>query len=291
MSKPGKLVRDKIPDLIRSEGLEPIIHTASPDEYAERLLDKLREEVAELLDSDTDVEELTDIIEVVYARAELAGASRGATGSVPSRQGEVQWCLRRPARLVRKQAARPRLSGSRLIIWINGGFGAGKTSLAEELRRRLPGAVLFDPEYVGCILREWVPIPTGDFQDLPCWRELVIETALALRRHHAQTLLVPMSLLNDDYARQILGGLTERGEQILHVFLDLYAEVLRQRITERVMWPDHPERNQSAREFCFRNLDRAIAAAGRQPEETLTLRSDKMNSSQLADEILVLLRP
>jgi predicted house-cleaning noncanonical NTP pyrophosphatase (MazG superfamily) len=36
MSMPGKLVRDKIPELIRSDGLEPIIHTASPDEYAER---------------------------------------------------------------------------------------------------------------------------------------------------------------------------------------------------------------------------------------------------------------
>jgi predicted house-cleaning noncanonical NTP pyrophosphatase (MazG superfamily) len=73
MSKP---VRDKIPELIRSGGLEPIIHTASPDEHAERLRDKLREEVAEFLDSNTDVEELADIIEVVYALAELAGASR-----------------------------------------------------------------------------------------------------------------------------------------------------------------------------------------------------------------------
>jgi adenylylsulfate kinase-like enzyme len=25
-----------------------------------------------------------------------------------------------------------------VIIWINGGFGAGKTTLAEELHRRLP---------------------------------------------------------------------------------------------------------------------------------------------------------
>ncbi|MGH3258209.1 MAG: hypothetical protein ACRDOU_22925 [Streptosporangiaceae bacterium] len=28
-----------------------------------------------------------------------------------------------------------------MIIWINGGFGAGKTILAKELRRRLPDAV------------------------------------------------------------------------------------------------------------------------------------------------------
>src|ERR1700733_6065013 len=74
-----------------------------------------------------------------------------------------------------------------MIIWINGAFGAGKTTLAEELSRRLPEAVLFDPEYVGYLLRHWVPVPTGDFQDLPSWRELVIATALAAQapRRHA----------------------------------------------------------------------------------------------------------
>jgi predicted house-cleaning noncanonical NTP pyrophosphatase (MazG superfamily) len=76
MSKPGKLVRDKIPEIIRAEGLEPIVHIASTGEYAERLRDKLREEVTEFLDSDNDVEELADVIEVVYALAELAGANR-----------------------------------------------------------------------------------------------------------------------------------------------------------------------------------------------------------------------
>ena len=33
-----------------------------------------------------------------------------------------------------------------VIIWINGGFGAGKTTLAEELHRRLPEAVVYNPE-------------------------------------------------------------------------------------------------------------------------------------------------
>jgi thymidylate kinase len=39
-----------------------------------------------------------------------------------------------------------------MIIWINGAFGAGKTTLAEELHRRLPDALAFDPEFVGYIL-------------------------------------------------------------------------------------------------------------------------------------------
>ena len=69
-----------------------------------------------------------------------------------------------------------------VIIWINGGFGAGKTTLAEELHRRLPDAVVYDPEDVGLMLWKWMR-PDGDFQHLPSWRELVVATALSLRRH------------------------------------------------------------------------------------------------------------
>jgi hypothetical protein len=65
-----------------------------------------------------------------------------------------------------------------VIIWINGGFGAGKTTLAEELHRRLPDAVVYNPEDVGLMLWEWMR-PNGDFQHLPSWRELVVATALS----------------------------------------------------------------------------------------------------------------
>jgi hypothetical protein len=53
----GKLVRDKIPQIIRSKGLEPVIYTASSEEYDTRLRDKLREEVEEFIASDSDPEE------------------------------------------------------------------------------------------------------------------------------------------------------------------------------------------------------------------------------------------
>jgi AAA domain len=177
-----------------------------------------------------------------------------------------------------------------VIVWINGAFGAGKTTLADELSRRLPDAVLFDPEYVGYILRRWVPVPTGDFQDLPSWRELVIATALSLRKHHAGTLIAPMTLINGDYLAEILGGLRAGGAQVLHVFLDLDPAVLRQRITDRVLVPDDPEHDRQARDFCLRNLDRGVAAAARVPPGTLLLRSDKLTPDELADEVLARLR-
>lgn len=72
----SKLVRDKIPQIIRAKSLEPVIYVADPDEYATRLRDKLTEEVAEFLASDSDPEELADVLEVVYALAALTGTDQ-----------------------------------------------------------------------------------------------------------------------------------------------------------------------------------------------------------------------
>jgi predicted house-cleaning noncanonical NTP pyrophosphatase (MazG superfamily)/NTP pyrophosphatase (non-canonical NTP hydrolase) len=73
----GKLVRDRIPEIIRADGLEPVIRTAEPAEYVTRLRDKLTEEVAEFLATDGDPAELADILEVVYALAAAGGTGPG----------------------------------------------------------------------------------------------------------------------------------------------------------------------------------------------------------------------
>jgi hypothetical protein len=172
-----------------------------------------------------------------------------------------------------------------VIIWINGGFGAGKTTLAEELHRRLPDAVVYDPEDVGVMLWKWMP-PNGDFQDLPSWRELVVATAVSLRRHHADTLIVPMTLIRAAYQAEILGGLAAAGEEVLHVFLELDAGVLRQRIKDRVLYTADPKVDQSVREFCLSHVDTAVDAAARQPDGTLMLRPDRLTPAELADEVL-----
>ena len=64
----GKLVRDKIIDIIRSNGETPIYHTLNDEEYLKELHKKLLEEANEFIAED-DPEELADLIEVVYAIA------------------------------------------------------------------------------------------------------------------------------------------------------------------------------------------------------------------------------
>jgi AAA domain len=161
-----------------------------------------------------------------------------------------------------------------VIIWINGGFGAGKTTLAKELHRRLPEAVVYNPEDAGLMLWKWMR-PNGDFQHLPSWRELVIATAHSLRRHHADTLIVPMSLIRDVYRAGIFDGLADVGELALHVFLEADADVLRERLNARVTKPGR-DWDQVARESGMTGVDEMVAAAARQPTGTLLLRSDRL---------------
>jgi predicted kinase len=171
-----------------------------------------------------------------------------------------------------------------VVIWINGGFGAGKSTLAEELHRRIPDAVVYDPEDVGLMLWKWLP-RNGDFQHLPSWRELVVATALSLRRHHADTLIVPMSLIRDAYRAEILGGLAKAGEQVLNVFLEADAAVLRGRLNARVTHPDK-DWDEAARQLGMTGIDEMVAAAARQPRGTLLLRSDRLTPAELADAVL-----
>lgn len=70
----NKLVRDMIPEIIISAGKQAVIRILSDEEYLAELDRKLNEECAEY-QADKNIEELADVLEVIYAIAEARGYS------------------------------------------------------------------------------------------------------------------------------------------------------------------------------------------------------------------------
>ena len=68
----GKLVRDNIPDMIRAKGEDAKTRILNEEEYKLALLEKLREEVEELIESPS-LEERADIAEVLQALDRVFG--------------------------------------------------------------------------------------------------------------------------------------------------------------------------------------------------------------------------
>ena len=85
----NKLVRDKIPEIMLSKGETPITKILNNVEYVVFLEKKLDEEVAEYHNS-KDIEELADILEVVYALCKSKGYSVDELLSVYQNKHDVR---------------------------------------------------------------------------------------------------------------------------------------------------------------------------------------------------------
>lgn len=84
--KYNKLVRDKIPEIIRQKGGSPITHIADNKEYWEKLKEKLLEEFEEFK-KDESAEEFADMMEVLDAIADYKNFS----------VADVQWIKEKKA--------------------------------------------------------------------------------------------------------------------------------------------------------------------------------------------------
>ena len=67
-----KLVRDRIPEIIEASGKTCIVETLSDEDYLRMVDAKLDEEMAEY-HKDQNIEELADLMEVIYAAAIARG--------------------------------------------------------------------------------------------------------------------------------------------------------------------------------------------------------------------------
>ncbi|KUN22839.1 ATP/GTP-binding protein [Streptomyces corchorusii] len=145
------------------------------------------------------------------------------------------------------------------VVWINGAFGAGKTTTARELIELIPNSALFDPEVLGGALTHLLPpkhlAEVGDFQDLPIWRRLVVDTAAAMLAELGGTLVVPMTLLRQEYRDEIFGGLAARRITVHHLLLAPAETILRERIAEREIPPDLPDGEIRVRQWSYDHIE------------------------------------
>ena len=72
MKEYNKLIRDKIPEIIEAAGKQCIVEVMNDEEYLEALDTKLNEELAEY-QADKSLEELADLLEVMYAVVRARG--------------------------------------------------------------------------------------------------------------------------------------------------------------------------------------------------------------------------
>ncbi|MFF3560682.1 AAA family ATPase [Streptomyces sp. NPDC002574] len=120
------------------------------------------------------------------------------------------------------------------ILWLNGTFGAGKTTTSAELARLLPGAHVFDTEQVGFMLRHVLaePAPVPDFQEWPPWRALAVESIAQVQGFLGGPLIVPQTVTVEAYWAEIRDGLTQRGLTVRHFVLHTDSATLTRRIEE-----------------------------------------------------------
>ncbi|MFD5449370.1 AAA family ATPase [Streptomyces sp. NPDC127100] len=132
-----------------------------------------------------------------------------------------------------------------MIVWLNGTHGAGKTTTSALLQQLIPDSRVFDAEKVGETLMDITPgLPeTDNFQHWPPWRPLVVETARHVLDFTGGTLVIPMTVLVEQYWREIGAGLARYGIPVRHFVLHADQDTLRKRIAgDTVLGPDSPFR-------------------------------------------------
>ena len=169
-----------------------------------------------------------------------------------------------------------------MIVMINGAFGVGKTSVANELLSRMDGAMLFDPEAVGFMLRHIIPEDvkleverTGDFQDLNMWKPLTVEVARQLRETYGKDLIVPMTIYNKDYFNTIHDGFLEMDSETYHFCLVAEKETIHKRLIER---------GEEEGNWCFVQTDKCLEGF-KDFDVNQLIKTDDVSIEEIAESI------
>lgn len=173
-----------------------------------------------------------------------------------------------------------------MIVWINGSYGVGKTTTSEQLVDLIPRSRLFDAEEVGYMLHHVLgPLQEeADFQHWPPWRGLVVETARQLLAYTGGTLVIPQTVLVEEYWAELSEGLGRLGVPVRHFVLHTDPRTLARRIEADtpaiVRWRlDHVAVHQEALPW-LRRAAEVIDTTGTPPDEVARRIARKVTVSE-----------
>ncbi|QSX04994.1 AAA family ATPase [Sedimentibacter sp. zth1] len=123
-----------------------------------------------------------------------------------------------------------------MIIWLNGAFGSGKSTIADLLHQKIEFSHIYDPEQVGYFL--WDNFPgkmkrKGDFQNIEIWRNINYQIIKHMNDNYNGVIIIPMTIVNIDCYNQIIGKLINDGVDIHHYILDADKEIIKKRLLNR----------------------------------------------------------
>ncbi|PGU01354.1 MULTISPECIES: nucleoside triphosphate pyrophosphohydrolase [Bacillus cereus group] len=87
----NKLIRNKIPQIIKANGKTPTTRTLSEEEYIKEICKKTEEELIEYLEAKTKpdkLEELSDLLELINALAEHEGTTLEEINNIREKKAE-----------------------------------------------------------------------------------------------------------------------------------------------------------------------------------------------------------
>ena len=165
-----------------------------------------------------------------------------------------------------------------MIIWINGSYGVGKSSLAEKLHERNTHSFIFDAEEVGNAVRDNLPRELFNgyiFENYPLWFNMCAELLAEIASRYEGDIYVPMTLVFAGSFEKIAHPLKEREVCVKHILLESSRQIIHDRILARGEAEDC---------WCIRHIDLCLKQQ-KDFENVIRIESYGKSVSELAAEV------
>lgn len=166
-----------------------------------------------------------------------------------------------------------------MVVWINGAYGVGKSTLAKKLHERKAHSFIFDAEAVGNAVRDNLPkeLYSGAvFEAYPLWFVFCTELLRNISAGFDGDIFVPMTLVCKGSFERIAKPLAESGVAVKHILLVSTHEIVHDRILARGEDEDC---------WCMENIDLCLKNQ-REFDGVIRIESTGKTVDELADEVL-----